>query len=289
MKISVSSYSLCRLLDENTTNLDLMDISKRIGLDAIEFTDLPGEGEERISNAKAILQKSKEINLPICAYTVFADFLNGSDGDIDKEIARVKEQVDIAEILGVKVMRHDATGGYKSKEDRTYKGFDDALPRLVKGCRAVTEYAATKGIKTMVENHGFFSQDSLRVEKLVNTVANENFGALVDIGNFLCADEDPVTAVGRMAPYAFHAHVKDFYVRSGNGINPGDGFFMSRGGNYLRGAIAGQGDVPVLQCLRALKRSGYDGYISIEFEGLEDPQLGVKIGHDNLRRIIEML
>ena len=61
---------------------------------------------------------------------------------------------------------------------------------------------------------------------------------------------------------------------------------MSRGGNYLRGAIIGQGDVPVRQCINTLKRAGYDGVLSIEFEGMEDPLKGIRIGVDNLRRFI---
>ena len=36
----------------------------------------------------------------------------------------------------------------------------------------ITEFAAERGIKTMVENHGFFCQDSVRVEKLVSGVAH---------------------------------------------------------------------------------------------------------------------
>ena len=63
---------------------------------------------------------------------------------------------------------------------------------------------------------------------------------------------------------------------------------MSRGGNYLRGAIRGHGDVPLLQAIRALKRSGYDGVLSVEFEGMEDPLVGVRIGQANLRRLVEL-
>lgn len=54
----------------------------------------------------------------------------------------------------------------------------------------MTEYAEQKGVKTCIENHGFFAQDAERVEKLINAVGHPNFGALVDIGNFACADED---------------------------------------------------------------------------------------------------
>ena len=140
----------------------------------------------------------------------------------------------------------------------------------------------------MTENHGYISQDSVRIEKLLTAVAHPNFGVLLDLGNFYCVDEDSAQAVGRLAPYAFHAHAKDFHIKSGNGVNPGEGWFMSRGGNYLRGAIIGHGDVPLLQAIRALKRSGYDGVLSVEFEGMEDPLVGVRIGQANLRRLVEL-
>ena len=38
-------------------------------------------------------------------------------------------------------------------------------------------------------------------------------GALVDIGNFMCADEDPWKSVAKMMPYAYHVHVKDFFLK----------------------------------------------------------------------------
>ena len=180
-------------------------------------------------------------------------------------------------------MRHDATGGFRN---RGWRGFDDALPRLIEGTRAVTEYAASKGIRTMVENHGYFCQDSTRVEKLVNGVANDNFGLLVDIGNFLCADEDPVTAVGRVAPYAFHVHAKDFLFKRGDAPMLTSGFFKTRAGNWLRGTIIGHGVVPVYQCLNTLKAAGYDDFVSIEFEGMENCVEAAKIGLDTLRKMV---
>ena len=71
--------------------------------------------------------------------------------------------------------------------------------------------------------------------------------------------------------------------------NPGDGFFCSRNGTYLRGAIVGHGNVPVRHCLKALKQAGYDGYVAIEFEGMEDCIQGLTIGLANLRRYIAEL
>ena len=215
-------------------------------------------------------------------FCVGADFLNR---DTDAEIERVKGMVDVAEAFGTKLMRHDATPGYPNTI-KTGRSFDTVLPTLARAYREVTEYAEKKGIRTCIENHGFFAQDPERVEKLINAVGHPNFGALVDIGNFACTDADHNYAVGLMAPYAFHVHAKDFHKRSGSLDNPGEGWFMSRGGNYLRGAIIGQGDVPVRQCINTLKRAGYGGVLSIEFEGMEDPLKGIRIGVDNLRRFI---
>lgn len=287
MKVSVSSYSFSKMLGSGEiTQLGCISKAKELGFDAIEIVDIiPHDGSEIKEYAKKLKQEAEKLQMPLSNFTIGADFLNGSNGDFDAEVNRVKGMIDLAEILGVKSIRHDATIGY-SVENRKYHGFDDALPIIAEGCRQVTQYAKSKGIKTMVENHGLFCQDSDRVEKLVNAVADENFGLLVDMGNFLCADEDPSIAVGRVAPYAFYAHAKDFHVKSCMEPNPGNGFFKSRNGNYLRGAIIGHGDVPVKHCLTALKNAGFDGYIAIEFEGMEENITALKIGLENLRRYI---
>ena len=136
----------------------------------------------------------------------------------------------------------------------------------------------------MVENHIFFVQDSDRMERLYNAVDHPNFGILTDMGNFTCADEDPAISVGIGAPYAFYVHAKDFILKNFNECDPGEGSFQTRAGNYLRGPIVGHGNVPVKQCLYCLKKCGYDGYIAIEFEGMEDPFTAIRIGGDNIRK-----
>lgn len=290
MKFSVSTYSYCRLIGEGKKSLlECISLAKETGFDGVEFVDFDApEGMTKAEYAEMLSKECEKCGIEPVSYTIGADFLNGSDGDIDKEIDRLKNEVKIASILGVKLMRHDATRGYDA-EKRGFKGFDDALPAIIKGCRAVTEYAETFGIRTMIENHGFFCQESRRVEKIVGGVANGNFGLLVDIGNFMCADENPVEAVGRLAPYAFHVHAKDFHKKSGNGPFFCDGFFKTRGGTYLRGAIIGHGDVPVYQCLATLAAGGYDGYVTVEFEGLEDQITGTAYGLNTLKRIFTNL
>ncbi len=286
MKIGVSTYSFFNAIKSGElTEFDIISKAKVMGFEVIEFAGLSvPQGETAKSYATRIKEECARIGIEMGNYTIGADMINGSGGDFAAEINRLKGEVETAAILGAPGMRHDASVGFKPGH-RGPRGFDDALPLLIKGCREVTEYAQGLGIRTMVENHGFFCQDSERVEKLVNGVNHENFGILLDMGNFLCADEEPVKAVARLAPYAVHVHVKDFHTKPGTLPYPGEGWFTSRGGNYLRGSIIGHGDVPVAQCLRIIKSAGYQGAISIEFEGLEHPLTGISLGLKNLRTL----
>lgn len=281
MKLSVSIYSFAKLINSGELNaFECIEKAKEIGFDAIEIVDFVFGSKDKKEFAKQLRNKADEVGISISNLAVGANLLE------EGAVCKLKEWVDIAEILDVKFMRHDVC--YETGLEQ-YEGYDNILPRLADACREVTEYAETKGIKTMTENHGFFSQDSTRVEKLINTVAHKNFGQLVDFGNFLCADEDPVTAVGRNAKYAFYIHAKDFIVKSGNGVSPGDGFITTRGGNFIRGTIIGHGEVPVLQCMRAMKRVGFDGWLALEFEGMEDCLKGIELGFTNLKNYLTLI
>lgn len=286
MKLGISVYSFNSLINKgNYSVLDAISYVGETGYDCVELTDLTvPEGETLESYVEKIKTRAKEANVAISGYITYADFMHGKDGDGDskKEVERVKRNVDTAVQLGAWMMRHDSTWGFRDGSKRTYK---DAIDIIAPMIREVTEYAQSKGIKTMCENHGYFMQDSSRMEALVKAVNHENFGLLVDIGNFMCADENPAEAVVTAAPYAFHVHAKDFLYKPFTD-KPGEGWFPTRAGNHLRGTIVGHGVVPVRQCLEILKKSGYDGVVAVEFEGLEEPLTAVRMGYSFLREII---
>jgi sugar phosphate isomerase/epimerase len=277
MKISVSSYSFQRLIGRGSENqLSVIKLASELGFDGIEFITLsPHDGSTQHDYAEKIKEEAAKFNLPITSYAVGANIMKENYAE---EISNVKKQVDIAAVLGVKVMRHDAYS-----PGRNVPAFAAVLPVVADACREIAEYAAEKGVVTTVENHGMFFQDSTRMEQLYAAVNHPNFGLLVDIGNFLCVDDDPIHATSLLAPYCKLAHAKDFHVKPGSEPNPGGGFFKSRGGNYLRGAIIGHGNVPVKQCVDILKAAGYSGPLVIEFEGMEDNVQALKVGLANLR------
>ena len=284
MKTCVSTYSYGWQNHESQLGeIGVVEKAAEAGFEGIEFVERKFTTMEK---AHLLREKCEEKGIVPVAFCVGADFAIEDEIKLKDEIERVKGLVDVAEKLGVSMLRHDvAYGAFKRKHNI---GYDDMLPYIAKAALEVTKYAEQKGIRTMTENHGFFSQDALRVEKLINTVGHSNFGALIDIGNFMCVDEDPCHSVGILAPYAFHVHCKDFFFKSGKEINPGDGWMITRSGNYLRATAIGHGDAGAYQSIRSLIRSGYDGYFTVEFEGVEDVYWGIDKGLANLKRFIEM-
>ncbi len=286
MKTSISSYSFHALISTGKENqLSVIKKAKSLGFDAIEFTTLtPHDGSDKGTYAKKLREEAEKNRIAISCYSVGADMLGQPQETVVEEL---KKEVDIACLLGTSLMRHDIAFAFP-EGTRGYQGYVNCLPKFAEICRRVTEYAAEKGIRTCTENHGYFSQDSLRVEQLVNTVAHNNFGLLVDTGNFLCVDEDPAVAVGRCAPYAFNVHIKDFLRKSGQEEPIPGGFFPTRGGNFLRGTVAGHGIVPLKQCIRALKQAGYNGYLTLEFEGAEEIEFALSQGYQYIQYLSQM-
>lgn len=284
MKYCVSSYSFGALAGEDKLGyLGIIDKAAEMGFDGIEFTD--GEWVHKgLDCAYAIKERCEKNGIEPVLLAVGADFINGHDGDSKAVVNGLFKMVDFAAACGMKKMRHDVTGGIRGRKYSI--GYDDAIKILAPCCREVAAYAEEKGIMTCTENHGYFSQGAERVEKLINAVAHPNFGALVDLGNFMCADEDPTLSVGVMAPYAIHVHAKDFYWKSGVEIAPGNGWFMTRAGNYLRGTVIGYGNAKVYQSIQTLKRAGYNDYLCVEFEGSEDTLTGIQTGLENLKRFV---
>lgn len=281
MKVGLSTYSLSRAI--RAGEMDVLQAIEWIAENGGEHVELSPSGYSFTENPElieAVVKKTKDVGLDIASYTIGANFIQETEVAYQAEIERVKREVDIGGALGVKLMRHDA--GSRPKEDTSVRQLNEDLPKIIAACQQVADHAKQYGITTSVENHGFHMQGSERVQRLVLGVDRDNYRTTLDVGNFLCADEDPVVATRNNIEFASMIHMKDFYVRD---KNPGEGWFMSRYGRYLRGAIVGQGDLDIYTIIRIIKESGYDSYISIEFEGMEECRQGSRIGMANVRRI----
>ena len=86
-----------------------------------------------------------------------------------------------------------------------------------------------------------------------------------DTGNMIAQGDDPVEFYNQLAPYLSHAHLKDMRFSDGTptpGYGVGD---FCANGRYMVGVLHGEGMVDFAALLPRIKKSGFDGYMAVEY------------------------
>jgi len=298
MKFGISIYSISRKIIKGETTPQeavgwLADKSGGAGAEVIEIVpfgidliDNPGLAGEL---SKIARDNGSEIN----NYSLNANFLQIGQDEYADEVARVWRHIDAAAELGVATMRIDSSSYRRKPEDNTIENFIADLPGIVICYDALCAYARQYNITLLLENHGFHINGSDRVGAVLSQVKSENFALQLDVGNFLCVDENPEVAAKRLIGKSMTLHMKDFYVRDEDS-DPGDAtqfdcsgsWFRSQHGSFLRGSILGQGDMNMPKIAKLIKESGFDGCVYLEYEGMEDCYYGTKVGFDNMKKLL---
>lgn len=284
MHIGVSSYSFARSIAAGRTDLvGTIDTVAGLGASHLEIA-LAGAGTDLIDSPELVAllrERSRTVGLDLANYVVGAD-LSGDDAAAENEVARLAAHVDVAAALGIPTIRHDVLPW--AWREQNHAEFESALSRIVPRVRQVCDIAADRGITTTVENHGMSLNDPERLIRLIELVDRPTFRATLDVGNFLCVAADPVLAVRRLLPYAAVVHLKDFRVRR---TPPGDGWLRTLNDSAILGTIVGWGDLPLRTIASDITASGFDGPISIEFEGPEDDGFAVAEGLRQARALFD--
>lgn len=190
--------------------------------------------------------------------------------------------------MGAKVVRSDLSAWGRTREENVIENFDRDLPKLISYCQELADYAAQYDITLTVENHGTYVNGGDRVRRLILGVNRKNYKCTLDVGNAICVDEDPMVCIEALLPFATMIHFKDFYIRE-NPLEFGNGNWQAtNNGRWFRGSIVGHGDLPVYKIMQRVKEYGYDGDVSIEFEGMEDSLVGAKISMENVKRLASL-
>lgn len=289
MQFGFSSYSFYQYLrDGRMSLLDVIDwiaasdathmeiatvsLSPEISNDT---SDLPSDA----ALVADIKKRAADSGVVLSNLVVPGDLL-GSPEEVAATKERLKRHLDLAAELGIGLFRHDvAKWAHRAKD---VAEFEALLPRMVDGAKEIAQYAAQYGIISSVENHGLLMNGSERVRRLLYLVDEPNFKTTLDVGNFMSVDENPTVAVAANAPYASIVHLKDFYIRR---TNPGEGWNRTPGGQYILGSIVGYGDLDMTGIVTGILEADFDGFVSIEFEGIEDALLGASRGLANAQRI----
>jgi sugar phosphate isomerase/epimerase len=172
--------------------------------------------------------------------------------------------VDIAALLGAKTVRVNASGEGTAEE---------VAANAAKGLALLGQYAATKGINIVVENHGGYSSDGSWLAGVMAAVNMENVGTLPDFGNFCiertadgCAKEyDRYKGIEELMPYAKGVSAK----------------------THSFDADGNETESDFVRIFKIIKAAGFKGNVGIEFEGngiSEDE--GIKASKALLEKVI---
>ncbi|MFC4150062.1 sugar phosphate isomerase/epimerase family protein [Micromonospora mangrovi] len=124
----------------------------------------------------------------------------------------------------------------------------------------VADRAAEHGVTALVElHHGTIAASASAAVRLLDGLDPQHVGVIHDIGNLMIEGfEDPLAAFQLLGPYLAHVHVKNVAWMV-TGSRPDGGPRWSAEWVPLR---EGQGDIEAY--LVALRRFGYDGWITVE-------------------------
>lgn len=291
MKLGLSSYSFRPLLANGSMQIeDLFDWLKinqaeHLEIATFSFAKLGVEAGYDLTADTETLQRitsaSAKTGVPISGICLGAKLVFVDEAERRAEIDMVKRHIELCNRLEIGLLRHDVVlWSHRMKQTAE---FETVFPAIVDACHEIATFAAIQGVTTSVEDHGFFMNGNDRIKRLLHAVDLPNFKFTVDVGNFLCVDEDAVVATRASLADASFVHLKDFYVRR---RSPGPGWLETLGGQFIRGSVFGYGDLETKMILEAVVASGYDGFVSLEYEGNEPTLFGCETGLGNIRRML---
>lgn len=157
----------------------------------------------------------------------------------------IKKWTDATAILGaphLRIFAGEAPAGVSVAQ---------ALDWCVETMKPACEYAASKGVTLGVENHDGVTQKADACLELMRRVNSPYAGINLDITNFVAgSDEDQYRQIEACIPYATHTHIRDRF---------GDSHHL----------------IDFDRVWQMFAKGGYKGYMSVEYEGEEDPNTGV--------------
>lgn len=261
LNIGVSSYSFWHFSEQKVPIEYVIEKASEMGLSGVEILHVQMESEEN-----DYLQKLKRTafvyGLDIYCLSIHQDFVSPDAEARKKNIDHTKKCIDIASKLGAPCIR------LNSGRWRTVKSFDELMQRrgiepaiegyseddafgwVIESIRECLPKAKECGVVLGLENHWGLTATPEGLNRIIEAVNSDWLKVIMDTGNFL---DNTYDALQKIVPDTVMVHAKTYF---------GGGEWYTLDLDYKRIA-------------KMLDSTGFTGYISIEFEGKEDPLTGV--------------
>ena len=261
-RIAVSTYSFFTFKDGSKLTMpECIDTAARMGFDGVELLLVQME-----DTSDGFLQKLKRqafVNgMDLCGMSTHQGFVRPDKAYRDENIKKTIEQIETAYKLGIPTIRVNTGRWGTSKnfeELMDNKGIEPRLPDctdddgfkwVIDSFEQIIPTAEKCGVVLGLENHWGLGRTAEGVLRIVNAIDSPWLRVTMDTGNFF---ERRYEQLEMLAPEAVFMQAKTYY---------GGGVYYDLDMDYDRIA-------------KICQAANYRGYVSLEFEGKEDPWTAV--------------
>ena len=283
LKLGVATYSYWHFRAPKMSIETVMDKAAEMGVEAVDILHRQMDLEEKapLSAAdRAYLRRLKRHafrnGLDICCVSTHQTFVSPNPDVIAENVAHTQKCIELADALGCPSIRIN-TGRWGTAKDfdalMAQRGVEPILPGhteeegfkwCIDGITRCLPKAEDCGVTLALENHWGLARTPEGLLRILNSINSPWLGALMDTGNFLFApyQEAAYDALAQIAPKAVYVQAKTY---------PGGGEWYDLKIDYQRIA-------------KMLADAGYTGYVSLEMEGKQDPDIAVPASIAMLRK-----
>lgn len=234
-----------------------MEQAHEMGLDGVEILHVQMESEEN-GYLQRLKQRAFRLGLDIYCLAIHQDFVSPDAEERRRNVDHTLRCIELAYRLGAPSIRLNSGrwGTVKSFEELMALGGteppipgydeDDGFRWVIESIQKCLPLAEKRGVVLALENHWGLTGTPEGVNRIVESVGSEWLGVTMDCGNF---PEEPYAKLAQIAPHAVLIHAKTYF---------GGGEWYSLEVDYARVA-------------EIMRGAGFTGYISLEYEGREDP------------------
>lgn len=179
----------------------------------------------------------------------YTDFTHPDAQVREKEAEQLRRLIAVASLLGARYIRVTA-GQHYPEVDR-----NEAIDWAVAGLTSCLAIARAQGVRLVYENHSKpvvwdrfdFSYPTENFLAIAKATRGTDLGILFDTANTLAFGDDPLPVLEEVVARVEFVHAADIAEKGA-----------------LKHVALGTGVVPFREIFAHLKRSGYDGWVSVE-------------------------
>jgi L-ribulose-5-phosphate 3-epimerase len=244
-KISLAEYSLHRMLGRKKLDpLDFASFSKKeFGITAVEHWNRPFANKAEDKKYLGEMKKRAD-DAGVKSLLIMIDG-EGNLGDPNEKTRKSAVERHHKWVVAVKQL-----GGHSIRVNARSSGsYEDQLKLAADGLHKLSEFAASHEINVIVENHGGLSSNGAWLAGVMKKVGLKNCGTLPDFGNF--GRYDRYKGVTELMPFAKAVSAKSHT--------------FDDKGNETR--------TDYRKMMKIVVDAGYHGYVGIEYEGRQKPEV----------------